>query len=318
MKIERHIAVFAGIFGLMTVIALCDNAGMKKDKKDAGGDIVVQGKGSVLVALLGMPGCPGTEAATKFLSEYSRAKKESVKVCRIDVPLPGKTLEPAGNINAGFDYTVDSDRTIADRLEFFFYPTLYIFDRDGVVRFSGGCEPDKVKTMVAELVAEVPGTPKKMYTQPMVKTGDVVEDFSISDSEGNSVALSDLCGEAGVILFFSSTTCPFSMEAADDLDRLKKDYAADKLTYAVVSFGQPADKVRGVYSQKTPDCRLVVDADCSISKKYFGVTAVPSFCLLDKDRKVLGRGPFVYDTVKAFVANAPDQGDGRSGAAGAG
>jgi len=287
---------------------------VRVDKPVSPPDPVMNGKGSVVVALLGMAGCPGTEAATKFLSEFSATKKDGVKICRIDVPLAGKVLEPAGDIAASLEYVVDQDRKIADRLDFFFYPTLYIMDREGVVRFSGGCEPDKVKTMVAELVAEVPGATKKMYTQPSVKVGDMVEDFNIPNAEGTSVSLSDLCGDTGVMIFFGSTTCPFSMEAIDDLERLKKDYAAAKLAYAVVSFGQTADKVRDVYQQKTPGTRLVIDSDCSISKKYFGVAAVPFFCLLDKDLKVLGCGPFVYDSAKAAVANQNDRAAGATGA----
>jgi len=325
MKISRNISVFLCILGVMTVIVSCNHPGVKTESPNGQTiapisvpDVIMQGKGKVVVALLGMPGCPGTEAATKFLTDYSKTKREGVKVCRIDVPLSGTPLEPVRDVAGSLEYVVDHDRKIADRLDFFFYPTLYLFDREGVARFSGECEPDKVKTMVAELLAESPGVPKKMYTQPLAKVGDVVDDFNILDSDGKTLSLTDLCGETGVILFFSSTTCPFSMEAADDLERVKKDYAAATMAYAIVSFGQPADKVRDVYQQKTPGIRLVVDVDCSISKKYFGITAVPSFCLLDKDRKVLGCGPFAYDSVKDIVANTQDQNDAGVSSRGAG
>lgn len=273
-------------------------------------DVIMQNKGNVVVALLGMEGCPGTETATTFLADFSKTKPEGVRICRVDVPLPGRKVEKAGNVSSALEYLVDNDRTLARRLEFFFYPTLYIMDRDGVVRFSGGCDPDKVRMMATELASEPAGAEKKMYTPPLVRVGEIIPDFNIGDINGKEVSLGKLCGQDGAILFFGSTYCPFSLDATADLERLKKDFADRKLSYVVVSFGQTADKVREVYARETPGSVVVIDADKSVSGRQFGVSAVPFFYLLDKNRKVLDRCPFVYDSVKSAIVKAQGKANG--------
>mgnify|MGYP001608205999 CR=1 FL=1 len=273
-------------------------------------DLIGQNKGNVVVALLGMKGCQGTEKATAFLSEFSATKPAGVKVCRVDVPLQGRSLKRADNVGSGIDYRVDDRRTAAEWFEFFFYPTLYIVDREGVVRFAGDCEPEKVKDMVAGILSETSGAPKKMYTQPLVAVNETIPDFRIPDIDNKETSLSSLCKSNGVILLFSATTCGFSVDALSDLETLEKDFKCDKLGYVIVGFGQDANAVRDVYSKKSPGATVVIDADKSISAKHFGVSAVPFFYLLDQNRVVKDRRPFVYGTAKAAVAKALGKGDG--------
>jgi hypothetical protein len=266
--------------------------------------IISQNKGNVIVALLGMQGCPGTEQATPFLAEFSRTKPEGVVVYRVDVPLQGKSLEKAENVSSSINYLVDNDGAIANWFEFFFYPTLYIMDRDGVVRFTGGCEPEKVRAMVSELLSEKPGSEKTMYTPPLVKVKEVIPNFRISDVNNKKTSLDALCASNGAILFFSATTCGFSVRALSGLETLKKDFKDDKLNYVIVSFGQDAKTVHDVYSRKSPGSIVIIDTDKSVSAKYFGVSAVPFFYVLNKNRVVMDRHPFVYETAKAAIAKA--------------
>jgi len=324
MNLEKVLAVIVG-FVMATCSMSCGRESGSLSGKTGGvepsADIITQNKGRIVVALFGMEGCSATETATRFLSELSKTKAEGIKICRVDVPPPGKAVERVKSLDPGIEYVVDNGRRMAGRLGFFFYPTLYIFDRDGIIRFSGGCEPDKVRVMISELSAEPSDAPKKMYNKPQIKAGDIVEDFNIPDADGKAVSLASLCEEAGVILLFGNTTCSFSMEAVDDLERLKKDFAAAKLAWAVLNIGQSADKIRDVYDEKAPGRRLLVDADGSLSAKYFGVTAVPFYSILDRDRKVYACGPFVYDAVRSAFAQAQDQTEGAgsdSGATGAG
>ena len=87
--------------------------------------------------LLGMSGCPGTENATEVLTGYARTKPDGVGILRLDVPPPGEVLGCVEGWDAPFPRELDARRKTADRLDFFFYPTLYIFDGEGVERFQG-------------------------------------------------------------------------------------------------------------------------------------------------------------------------------------
>jgi thiol-disulfide isomerase/thioredoxin len=288
-------------------------------KAQTAGDIFEQNRGKVMVVLLGMKGCPGTEAATQFLVEYAKAKPDGIAICRVDVPPPGQEIAKAEEIAPCLKYVVDNNRDIADRLEFFFYPTLYVIDKDGVVRFSGACEPDKVKTMVSEMLSEVPGGKKKMYTPPMAGVGQIIDDFEAREVDTSRTSLGEMCADTGMLLFFSSTTCPFSVAALDDLEKIRKEFGQTNFNYVIVSFGQGSNEIRDVYAQKSPGTTVVLDGDKKISETYFGVSAVPFMYVLDKDRRVVDRRPFLYGNARTAVAKAlglavTDSGCGASGA----
>jgi thiol-disulfide isomerase/thioredoxin len=309
MKLKKEMVVLSAVLAVCVGIVSCsreaNTPGAKPAKPaTAPSDIITQNKGKILVALFGMETCPGTEKSTPLLAEFARNKPEGVVVYRIDVPLAGHPFEEAKNLSPDLSYAIDNGRAMATRLEFFFYPTLYIFDRDGVVRFSGGLEPDRLRTMVSELLAEVPGTEKKMYTQPLVKAGEIIPDFTISNSNGSATNLSQLCADTGAMLLFSTTTCPFSLAAVDDFEKVKKDLSGKKFNYVIVTFGEDAKNVGDLYAAKSPGSIVVVDADKSVSSKYFAVSAVPFVYVLNKDRKVVDRFPFTYDKAKAVVAKA--------------
>jgi peroxiredoxin len=302
MKNHRNVVAAALMCIIAMIVASCGHRDAKKTVSDP--DIISQNKGKVIVALLGMPGCPGTQQATAFLTDFSTTKPAGVVLYRVDVPLEGKPLQKAANVSSNINYLVDTHRTTANQFEFFFYPTLYIVDRDGVVRFTGACEPEKVKAMVSELLAEKPGGEKKMYTQPLIKVGEVIPDFRISDVNNKKTSLGAHCASNGAILFFSATTCPFSVGALSDLETLKKDFKSSKFKYVIVSLGEDAKTVKDVYSGKSPGSIVLIDADKSVSAKYFGVSAVPFFYVLNKNRMVVDRRPFVYGTAKAAIAKA--------------
>ena len=310
MKNFRSLLMISAIVSSIILFCACDrvqnppagsSAGITKI--DPTPDVIAENKGKVMVILMGMEGCPGTEGATPFITEYCKSKPDGVAVYRIDVPPPGKVLQKAANLDSNLNYVIDNDRSLAGKLEFFFYPTTFILDRDGSVRFAGACEPEQIKKMVGEISAEKPDSEKKMYTPPLLKIGEPVKaDLKFADSAGKEIALKDVCGDSGAILFFSTTNCPFSVKALADLEKIKTDFKDKKFNYAIVSFGETAETIKNTYAEKSPGSMVLIDKDKEISDKVFGVSAVPFFYVLDKDMKVVDRRPFQYETAKAAIA----------------
>ncbi|MFZ2654455.1 MAG: redoxin domain-containing protein [Victivallales bacterium] len=284
-------------------------------KAQSAPDIISENKGKVIVIMMGMEGCPGTEENTPFLTEYSKSKPDGVAVYRVDVPPPGTKIQKASNISADLKYVLDNERGIADKLEFFFYPTTYVLDRDGVVRYSGDCKPEETRKMVGEIAAEQPGAEKKMFTLPLASIGDTIPDFKMTSGDGKELSMKGICGDSGAILFFSSKSCPFSVRALSDLEKIRQEFKDKKFNCAIVSFGEGADAFKDLYSEKVPGSIVLVDKDKTISNAKFGVSAVPFFYVLDKDMKVVDRKPFQYDAAKTAVAKASGAGAGCGGAA---
>lgn len=259
-------------------------------------------RGKTLVLLMGMPGCAGTVKASGFLAEYSREKPEGVAVVRLDVAPPGDSLaEPKGG-DAGFAHKLDRDRTVADRLEFFFYPTLYILDKDGKVRFRGGCEPDRVKEMVAEIAAERPGAPKRVYTPPLPAVGTAAAAFAGKDLGGKDVRLDMLRGKAATLLFFGSTACPYSKDAVSSLPALAAEFKGKGAAVAVVNIGQAPKAIRPFYARQAPRITVVADETSDIGEKKYGVRTVPFFYVLDKAGKIAARRPFTPGAARVALA----------------
>jgi len=257
-------------------------------------------KGSVLVLLLGMPGCPGTETATVFLAGYKSAIPGGVSILRLDVPPPDGKLEPATN-NIGIPRAFDTGRVIATKLEFFFYPTLYLLDRDGVVRFAGSCEPAKVKEMVAEVAAEEPGAPKKMYTPPLLALGAPMPEWSGTNLAGKAVTLASLRGEKATVLFFGAVSCPFSNKALESLPKLAKDYAGKGVSVTIVTRSAADAATRSLHAKAAPGIPVVADPMDAIGKAVCHVPAVPFFFVLDGTGKATARQPFTDAAARAAL-----------------
>ncbi len=237
-----------------------------------------------------------------FLTEYAKEKHEGLAVVRVDVPMQagGSVREPA-SLDSELNYVVDSNRVVADKMEFFFYPTLYIVDKDGVVRYRGECEEEKIRKIVSEILTENPSSPKKMYTPPLLEIGSRVADFTGTTIGRKKTSLNKLKGKTATFLFFGATTCPFSVKAAGNLPALSSEFKTKGVGFVIVNFGQSANEIRSVYSEKAAGLTVIVDADSTISEKTFKVPAVPFFYVLDKDLKVLERKPFTVAAAKTAI-----------------
>lgn len=307
----KHSSVLpaAAVVAMLACVCMPSCSTRTKPAGDGGGpragavpEVISRHRGKVLVILLGMPGCPGTARATEFLTEFARTKPDGVAVMRLDVPPPGETLAPTEGGSEDFPYELDADREVADRLEFFYYPTLYILDKDGHERFQGGCEPGRLEEMVAAVLAEKPGDEKHVFTPPLPAVGSAAPDFSGVDLEGKAVGLADLRGEKATLLYFGSPDCPFSAEATVLLMALVEEFGAKGAAVAIVNVGDSVDRARALYAESAPGIPVVSDPEREISEGSYGVRTVPFFYVLDASGKIAARKPFTAAAATAELA----------------
>ncbi|HOX05518.1 MAG TPA: TlpA disulfide reductase family protein [Planctomycetota bacterium] len=263
-----------------------------------------------MVLLLGREGCPGTARATQVLDDYAPVKPSGVTVLRVDVPLPGEDYKPPAGWQHPYRRIVDDGRRLAGELEFFFYPTLYVLDRDGELRFAGGCDAERLRGMVGEILAEKPGAPKKSYSLPLVAEGRPAPDFAAADLGGKALGLAALRGERATLLFFSDTTCPFTVAELDNLRKLAETHRSGGVNVAIVSRGAAPAESRPVYEKLAPGVPVVHDADGAIFRAY-GLDAVPFYYLLDGQLKVVKRRSFTAaaasGAISAFLGLADEK-----------
>lgn len=260
-------------------------------------------EGQVLVLLMGKSGCPGTEEGTRFLREYSKKKPDGVSIVRIEIPPPGKNLEKPAGWDAGFPCEVDRDRQLAEKFDFFYYPTLFIIDRDGEVRFRGGCKGDEVIGIVDAVNAEKPGEPKRLFTAPLPAIGEKAAAFAGTTIDGVDVTFDNLRGEKATLLVFSSLTCPFSREAMECLPEIRSSFEKKGTSVIVVNEGGTAESARPFYRSKVPGVTVVIDPDRFIGGEEYGVQTVPFFYAIDGQGKIALRGPFSKAAARGALDN---------------
>ena len=253
-------------------------------------------QGKVLLLLMGREGCPGTVKATEFLHTYASTKPEAVAILRLDVPLAGEELELSEEWAHPYQRNVDTGRRIADALDFFFYPTFYVFDPDGVLRYSGGCDPIKLDPMVNEILAEKPGQPKKSYNLPMPKAGEPAPVFSGTDLKGQSITLTTLKGQKATLLVFAQTSCSYTIDALPAIQSVANSFRTHDVALVVINTGEDQETIQPIYAKSLSNIPVVWDKGGDISKQ-FGVDVSPFFFLLDQNGKVVKRGSFKAQAV---------------------
>jgi peroxiredoxin len=254
----------------------------------------------VVILLLGREDCPGTAKATLALDGYAQDRPRGVEVIRVDVPLPGEDYRAGGTWDHPFARVVDNGRRLAGELEFFFYPTLYVFDRDGELRFSGGCDAAALRGMTREILAEKEGVAKKTYTVPLLPLGQPAPVFAAADLNGRPAGLSALRGERATLLFFSDTTCPYTVAELGNLRALAEARRAQGVNVIIVSRGAAPAQSRPVYEKLAPGVPVVHDADGAVFRAY-GLDAVPFFYLLDGGLLVVKRRSFTAEAAAGAV-----------------
>lgn len=254
-------------------------------------ELLKDSHGQVLVLLCGVEGCPGTAKATADLDDYLSTKPEGVSVVRLDVPPPNKTIQLAPGWNHKFPQYLDKGRKIAGELDFFYYPTLYVFDGAGDKRYSGGCDRDKVAAMVREILAEKPGAKKKIYTLPMPAVGESAPTFSGNTLEGQAATLKSLAGKHGLLVIFARTSCGFSKADMPQFKEIADSFIDKGVAVAVVNQQEELADIKPIYAEKCAGIPVVWDRSGDICKSY-GVDAVPFYFLLNDHGKIVSQRSF--------------------------
>jgi peroxiredoxin len=260
-------------------------------------------RGTVLLLLMGMEGCPGTQAITETLKNYSSGKPEGISIVRLDVPPPGEKLETTLKTPLPFTYGTDKERIVAKQLDFFYYPTFYIIGKDGDIRFSGDCDKEKFPEMVNQILNEKPGDKKHIFTPPMPDEGTVAPTFTSKDLRDKDAPLDALKGEKATVLIFARTGCPFSKAAIPGMKKLQESFADKNVAVLIINKDEAADGIKAIYNESAPGMTVIVDDKAEISKAY-GVSPVPFCFVLDGAGKITKRMPYTLETAMDAINNA--------------
>ncbi|GAB1855856.1 thioredoxin family protein [Flavobacteriaceae bacterium MHTCC 0001] len=121
--------------------------------------------------------------------------------------------------------------------------------------------------------------------------GDVIEDFSLKNIDGEMVSLSDFKDAKGFILTFTCNTCPFAIAYEDRIIELDKKYAPKGYPVIAINPNNPNTKPGDSYDAMKQRAKekgftfpYLVDEGQAIYPK-FGATKTPHNYVLQKTKK---------------------------------
>ncbi len=130
----------------------------------------------------------------------------------------------------------------------------------------------------------------------MLKLGSYAPDFSLPDTDGNTVSLDDFKDAKALLVMFICNHCPFVVYVADELAKIGRDYQGRGV--AVVAIGandiktHPADNPAKMKEEKAARGYMfpyLFDETQAVAKAYTAA-CTPDFFLFDADKKLVYRG----------------------------
>lgn len=117
-----------------------------------------------------------------------------------------------------------------------------------------------------------------------VETGQYAPDFSLANTDGQNVSLSDFKGKAIVLNFFA-TWCPPCRGEIPDFVELQKAYGDKGFTFIGVSL-VAAKETKDFADKMGINYPLLID-DGKVSATYGPVRSIPTTFVIDKDMKIV-------------------------------
>lgn len=128
----------------------------------------------------------------------------------------------------------------------------------------------------------------------MLALGTAAPDFSLPDTDGSTVSLSDFSGSPLLVMFICNH-CPFVHHVAPELVRLANDYG-EKIGIVAIQSNDienyPDDapgKMKEERAKRGYTFPYLFDADQSVAKAYTAA-CTPDFFLFDAEHKLVYRG----------------------------
>ena len=130
----------------------------------------------------------------------------------------------------------------------------------------------------------------------MLPLGTQAPAFSLPDTDGNTVELSELSGSKALLVIFMCNHCPYVKHVADQLKSLSDEYMPKGLTVVAISSNDavkyPEDSLEAMATEKAErgyQFAYLFDESQKVAQDY-AAACTPDFYLFDSDQKLAYRG----------------------------
>jgi len=140
--------------------------------------------------------------------------------------------------------------------------------------------------------------------QKSVGEGDVAPDFTLQDTEGNRISLSDLRGKV-VLVNFWATWCPPCRAEMPSMDALNDAMADEDFVMLAINIEENGRTIVPEFLAKNPHRFPVLFDDQGVVQKSYGVYKFPESYIVSKDGviddKVIGAIDWAHPETIAYL-----------------
>ena len=130
----------------------------------------------------------------------------------------------------------------------------------------------------------------------MLELGTAAPDFSLANTEGDSVSLADFADARALLVIFMCNHCPFVIHVADELAKLAGQYQQRGVAVVGINANDVAnhpddapDKMKQEKAQRGYTFDYLYDETQQVAQAY-RAACTPDFFVFDSDRKLAYRG----------------------------
>jgi peroxiredoxin len=109
-------------------------------------------------------------------------------------------------------------------------------------------------------------------------------DFTLTDLDGNQVALSDLRGK-NVYINFWTTWCKWCKKEMPDIEKIYQQYKDEDLIVLAVDVGEDKEKARQYIEDNDYSFRVLLDTDKQVTEAY-QIRSIPVSLFIDKEGNI--------------------------------
>ena len=132
----------------------------------------------------------------------------------------------------------------------------------------------------------------------MLELGTPAPDFSLPDTDGNTVSLSSFADAEALVVMFLCNHCPFVKHIADELAGLAREYQGKGVEFVAINSNDvenyPDDSpemMKREKQQRSYSFPYLFDESQEVAKAY-KAACTPDIYVFDKDRRLAYRGQF--------------------------
>lgn len=137
-----------------------------------------------------------------------------------------------------------------------------------------------------------------MTASNMLELGSSAEEFSLPDTDGKMISLSDFTCQKGLVVAFICNHCPYVIHIAPQLAKIAKEYQQQGIDFVAINSNDieqyPEDDMPNMLKEKQLrgyPFPYLLDETQEVAKAY-SAACTPDLYLFDAEKKLVYRGQF--------------------------